>query len=365
MQTRRLPASVRILAAALTLTLSGPSAAAPLIPISNLPPELLDYASDIPTLESRAAAWSTYQGSLRFTPCSDSGDFWACRNLFNSTDVSNPANRDEAIATNNIAVSAVRTATAFDYTQNTPQYNYSYFADITPATSSARAKTGFGSSKAEAAAWNSRVWTETRVQSAWDPTQSSITGVTQAGAAAWSTYTEVFTPNMDGQITLQFDLKQHPGGSNPGSSGPVSDHIYDGDGWGSLLVQVFNIDQLTDYWNNDSNYPVEGYAIVASDEIGRSWDEGAGTSFLSVVFNVIGGTRYSLVSQLSVFAQQNASADFYGTASLERILVTPGMSLGIGSGSTYNIAAVPEAETYAMMLAGLGLVGFAARRRLH
>lgn len=27
------------------------------------------------------------------------------------------------------------------------------------------------------------------------------------------------------------------------------------------------------------------------------------------------------------------------------------------------IAAVPEPETYAMMLAGLGLVGFAARRR--
>jgi hypothetical protein len=35
----------------------------------------------------------------------------------------------------------------------------------------------------------------------------------------------------------------------------------------------------------------------------------------------------------------------------------------IGVNGSVNVAAVPEAETYAMMLAGLGLVGFAARRR--
>ena len=34
-----------------------------------------------------------------------------------------------------------------------------------------------------------------------------------------------------------------------------------------------------------------------------------------------------------------------------------------GSTLTYSVAAVPEAETYAMMLAGLGLVGFMVRRR--
>ena len=28
-----------------------------------------------------------------------------------------------------------------------------------------------------------------------------------------------------------------------------------------------------------------------------------------------------------------------------------------------NVAAVPEPETYAMLLAGLGLIGFTARRR--
>jgi phospholipase/lecithinase/hemolysin len=31
--------------------------------------------------------------------------------------------------------------------------------------------------------------------------------------------------------------------------------------------------------------------------------------------------------------------------------------------AAYNVAAVPEPETYAMLLAGLGLLGLAARRR--
>jgi len=36
-----------------------------------------------------------------------------------------------------------------------------------------------------------------------------------------------------------------------------------------------------------------------------------------------------------------------------------------GAGSvTYNVATVPEPETYAMMLAGLGLMGFSARRKI-
>jgi hypothetical protein len=347
----------------LAFSMAGTPAQAVTLSLDTPPPELLDYASATPTRESRAGAWSTYQGSLRGTPCDDSGAFWACRNLINSADAINPANRAEAMANDGSVVSAARTTSAFDYVQSTDLMNFNHFADITPATSNAKAKTDFGSNKAEAAAWNGRVWTETRVTSAWDATQSSITGVTHAGAYAWSTYTEVFTPDKDGQIILNFDLTQHAGSGVPISSTGFDHTKYDGDAWGDLLVQVFNLDQMTEYWKKDSAFPIEGFAIVANDGVGRSWDEGSGSSFLSIAFDVVADNRYSLVSQLQVYAEDNASADFYGTASLKSILVTPGMNLAVGSGTTYAVAAVPEPETYALLLAGLGLVGFAARRR--
>jgi hypothetical protein len=55
-------------------------------------------------------------------------------------------------------------------------------------------------------------------------------------------------------------------------------------------------------------------------------------------------------------------ADFT-LATLGNSLALPeGASLLSASGLTY-IQAVPEAETYAMMLAGLGLVGWTAMRR--
>jgi hypothetical protein len=334
----------------------------------NPPPELLDYASATPTLESSAFASSTYQGSLRVTPCSDSGAFWACRELINEANSSNPALSERAIAGDDSLVSVSRNASAFDYTETTPAYIYSYFADITPATSRAQARTDYGSNKAEAAAWGTRLWTETRVQAAWDPTQSSITGFTRANAGASSTYTEVFTPDKDGLIILNFELKQHPTFGAPPVSGFAATY-YDGYGEGSLLVQVFDLDNLTEYGDGSVegdeiyNPPIEGYVMVAEGSISRDWDESSGSEIESVSFNVLAGNRYSLVSQLQVSAQDNAHADFFGTASLQSILVTPGMNLDIGSGSIYAVAAIPEPQTYALLLAGLGLVGWAARRR--
>ncbi|MBK1678957.1 PEP-CTERM sorting domain-containing protein [Rhodocyclus tenuis] len=73
----------------------------------------------------------------------------------------------------------------------------------------------------------------------------------------------------------------------------------------------------------------------------------------------------------NAFASEGATASFYqldtnnGTAT-NRALVTPfAGTFSYASGVlTYAVAAVPEPETYAMLLAGLGMLGFMARRRL-
>lgn len=367
--TSKRPLLFTLVTAALVFSLSGPSAALTFdpdldIPVLNPPPGLLSYASEVATLESSAGATSVYRGSLRFTPCSDSGAFWACRALFDSGFSDLPANQTGSMANDASVVSAERTTSAFDYTDPTPQYLYSYFADITPATSHARAQTSFGSNRAQAAAWNGRSWTETRVRSASDPTESSINGYTQAFASASSTYTEILTPDRDGQIILQFELEQHAGSGRPGFSGPTHD-LFSGGADGSLEVQVFDLDRIITYsWGEDAApNTLDGYAIVGRENTGRDEVEGPGTSFMSIVFDVVAGHRYSVVSQLRVEADDNASVDFYGTASLERILVTPGMNLAVGSGTAYAVAAIPEPQTGALLLAGLGLVSWVARRR--
>ncbi|TXT27241.1 MAG: PEP motif anchor domain-containing protein [Gallionellaceae bacterium] len=61
------------------------------------------------------------------------------------------------------------------------------------------------------------------------------------------------------------------------------------------------------------------------------------------------------------------SSDYMGDPSLRPRLVLDGppsgVSPSVGAGMSPPVSAVPEPETYAMLLVGLGLMGFAARRR--
>lgn len=70
---------------------------------------------------------------------------------------------------------------------------------------------------------------------------------------------------------------------------------------------------------------------------------------------------FQLTAMLNVSASNGGMADFT-LASLDDSLVLPEGANLLSSSGLY-VQAVPEAETYAMMLAGLGLVGWAARRR--
>lgn len=55
--------------------------------------------------------------------------------------------------------------------------------------------------------------------------------------------------------------------------------------------------------------------------------------------------------------------DFSNSANLVNIALPEGASASFASGTAYNVTAVPEPGEWAMLLAGLGLVGWRARRR--
>lgn len=309
------------------------------------PPELLEYATPTPQRLSRAGAYSSFDGSQRSTVCTSSWSFWECRSGLNNSDwVRQTATDDSRL------------------TAERDEFVFGPRMDTTPATGRAQARTYFGANLAQASATGSRSFIETRVQGAWDGSISSEEGFTRASAYASSLYAETLIPDLDGEVELQFELLQHPSSHDfSGSSWPYELNP----GWtnGSLVVQVFNLDHIIEYWPDDSDFPVEGPAIMASGEIFRDGDDGSGSSFMNLAFEVVAGARYAVVSSLRVEAFENASLDFYGTATLQRILVTPGMQLQFGSGTAYTVTPVPEPGAWLLMLAGLVAVSGAVRRR--
>ena len=77
-----------------------------------------------------------------------------------------------------------------------------------------------------------------------------------------------------------------------------------------------------------------------------------------------GTTTYAMDNTMDASKTLQLSANL-ASGTGYRFLVTGDVTGNIGGGYAGVLAAapVPEAETYAMMLAGLGLVGFMARRR--
>ena len=124
-----------------------------------------------------------------------------------------------------------------------------------------------------------------------------------------------------------------------------------------------------------------GYLALADSFLAGNTTQGS-TSTLSDIY-LSGGTghelgirlnNYSILTTASngdvvtwsgqVTLNLNFSDFMTGTWTGNRLIANGSdQLLLIGDGYTINVAAVPEPETYAMLLAGLGLMGAVARRR--
>lgn len=114
------------------------------------------------------------------------------------------------------------------------------------------------------------------------------------------------------------------------------------------------------------NLPGTTHVLLVEVDATPDYPSGSGAIALPVgpvdqLFSVSIPFVYGQALYLASVLDIGGYGDFYNSASFG-ITAPDGASINSLSGALYPTAAVPEAETYAMMLAGLGLVGFAARR---
>ncbi|MDD4943836.1 FxDxF family PEP-CTERM protein [Rhodoferax sp.] len=118
--------------------------------------------------------------------------------------------------------------------------------------------------------------------------------------------------------------------------------------------------KFSDFYTFNLTDPLAGYASLVSNWKITSWSA------------VLNGVHLNLTPGSYAGTLSGAASFYTGMNTLVITGVTAGPGgpqWGNGTG-TYNmslggsaVAAVPEPETFAMLLAGLGLVGFATRRR--
>lgn len=106
--------------------------------------------------------------------------------------------------------------------------------------------------------------------------------------------------------------------------------------------------------------------------VGNYGGSGVGLSASADAVNIFSGTG-AVIARVDFGASTLTTGTFNNAAGLNNVTITQKSVVGTNGaflsvtgseiGSPASVAAVPEADTYAMLLAGLGLVGFTARRK--
>jgi len=191
----------------------------------------------------------------------------------------------------------------------------------------------------------------------------SLKGADQV--AAWNSFFASFTAG--GLADVKYGVFA---GDTTGDPSQASFITTGAAAWDAIMNQdVISIaskfdDYILDNNNNASHYSVaNGASFINSTSV---------NAYAGLVYNVDGGIAdlgYNMLGDTSSnLALWNITAptgndDPYATAAANKVSGAYFSLNTVDGVLSYSVAAVPEADTSAMMLAGIGLMGFIARRR--